>query len=45
MPRLGGISQQEAVRVFQKIGYRVVRGVVLPPQRHRMGLAFLERDG
>jgi hypothetical protein len=45
MPLLGGISQQEAVRVFHKIGYRVGRGVALPPQRHRMGLAFLERDG
>jgi hypothetical protein len=45
MPLLGGISQQEAVRVFQKIGYRVGRGVALPPQRHRMGLAFLERNG
>jgi hypothetical protein len=45
MPRLGGISQQEAVRLFQKLGYRVWRGVALPPQRHRMGLAFLERDG
>ena len=27
MPRLPGISQKEAVRVFQKLGYRVVRGV------------------
>ena len=25
MPRLPGISQKEAVRVFQKIGYRIVR--------------------
>ncbi|MCS5694404.1 type II toxin-antitoxin system HicA family toxin [Cyanobium sp. FGCU-6] len=25
MPRLPGISQKEAVRVFQKLGYRVVR--------------------
>ena len=25
MPRLPGISQREAVRVFQKLGYRVVR--------------------
>ena len=25
MPRLPGISQKEAVRVFQKRGYRVVR--------------------
>ncbi|NDC35425.1 MAG: addiction module toxin, HicA family [Synechococcaceae bacterium WB9_2_112] len=25
MPRLPGVSQQEAVRVFQKLGYRVVR--------------------
>ena len=24
MPRLPGISQKEAVRVFQKLGYRVV---------------------
>jgi hypothetical protein len=44
-PLLGGISQQEAVRVFHKIGYRVVREIALPPQRHRMGLAFLEWDG
>jgi predicted RNA binding protein YcfA (HicA-like mRNA interferase family) len=26
MPRLPGISQKEAVRVFQKLGYRVVLG-------------------
>jgi predicted RNA binding protein YcfA (HicA-like mRNA interferase family) len=25
MPRLPGISQKQAVRVFQKLGYRVVR--------------------
>ena len=25
MPRLPGISQKEAVRAFQKLGYRVVR--------------------
>jgi hypothetical protein len=25
MPRLPGISQKEAVRLFQKLGYRVVR--------------------
>jgi hypothetical protein len=25
MPRLPGISQKEAVRVFQKLGYRIVR--------------------
>ena len=25
MPRLPGISQQDAVRVFGKLGYRVVR--------------------
>ena len=25
MPRLPGISQKEAVRVFQKLGFRVVR--------------------
>ena len=25
MPRLPGISQKEAVKVFQKLGYRVVR--------------------
>jgi predicted RNA binding protein YcfA (HicA-like mRNA interferase family) len=25
MPRLPGISQKEAVRVFQKLGYRAVR--------------------
>ncbi|GAA5484339.1 hypothetical protein Hsar01_03583 [Haloferula sargassicola] len=25
MPRLPGIGQRDAVRVFQKIGYRVVR--------------------
>lgn len=25
MPRLPDISQKEAVRVFQKLGYRVVR--------------------
>jgi len=25
MPRLPGISQKDAVRVFQKLGYRIVR--------------------
>jgi hypothetical protein len=45
MPRLGGISQKDAVRVFQKLTYRVGREVALPLRRHRMGLAFLERDG
>ncbi|MFP4282130.1 MAG: type II toxin-antitoxin system HicA family toxin [Opitutales bacterium] len=25
MPKLPGISQQDAIRVFQKLGYRVVR--------------------
>jgi predicted RNA binding protein YcfA (HicA-like mRNA interferase family) len=25
MPRLPGVSQKDAVRVFQKLGYRVVR--------------------
>ncbi len=25
MPRLPGISQKEAVQVFQKLGFRVVR--------------------
>lgn len=25
MPKLPGISQRDAVRVFQKLGYRVVR--------------------
>ena len=25
MPRLPGISQKQAVRVFQKLGYRIVR--------------------
>ncbi|MCC5842573.1 MAG: type II toxin-antitoxin system HicA family toxin [Opitutales bacterium] len=25
MPRIPGISQREAVRVFEKLGYRVVR--------------------
>ena len=25
MPRLPGISQKQAVRVFEKLGYRVVR--------------------
>jgi predicted RNA binding protein YcfA (HicA-like mRNA interferase family) len=25
MPRLPGISQSDAVRVFQKLGYRIVR--------------------
>jgi len=25
MPKIPGISQREAVRVFQKLGYRVVR--------------------
>ena len=25
MPRLPGIGQQDAVRVFQKLGYRIVR--------------------
>ena len=33
MPRLPGISQKEAVRVFLKLGYRVVQGGLLrkPP--------------
>jgi len=30
MPRLQGISQKQAVRVFQKLGYRVVREIRPP---------------
>ena len=35
MPRLPGISQKEAVRVFQKLGFRVVRESGLTPQQFR----------
>jgi predicted RNA binding protein YcfA (HicA-like mRNA interferase family) len=39
MPRLPGISQKEAVRVFLKLGYRIVRESVhtRPHQRHHHG--------
>ena len=43
MPRLPGISQKEAVQVFQKLGYRVVRESG-PDHEHAITMGAIARD-